>query len=128
MNKTILTFMALLFLPLPAVAIEPIEPLTMSEADGFQQQVSKCWNVPAESKNMQNSVVTLNVEMAKDGSVLLATVLRDANRTNSDPIYRRVVESAIHAVTACSPYKNLPPEKYATWHEIEMTFDPRMAP
>ena len=37
---------------------------------------------------------------------------------------RLSAESAVRAVRRCAPY-NLPPEKYDSWREILMTFDPR---
>ena len=34
-------------------------------------------------------------------------------------------QSAVRAVHKCSPLKNLPPEKYGSWREMEINFDPK---
>ncbi len=47
------------------------------------------------------------------------------SRYNSDSFFRAAADSALRAVHECSPLKNLPPEKYDTWHYMELNFDPK---
>ena len=39
--------------------------------------------------------------------------------------FRAAADSARRAVQECSPLKNLSPEKYQTWRDMEMTFNPK---
>lgn len=103
----------------------PELPMSLSEIDAIRNQVAKCWNVPAGAKDAQNLVVVLRLQLASDGSVLKVELARDQSRYESDSFFRAAVDSARRAVEECSPLKNLPPEKYATWRDMEMTFDPK---
>jgi hypothetical protein len=40
-----------------------------------------------------------------------------------DPFFRAAAESVLRAIRRCQPF-NMPVEKYASWRNIELTFDP----
>lgn len=104
----------------------PNLPLSMSEQDAIRSQIAKCWNVPAGAKNAHELAVTLSLQLDRDGSVLKVELAsKSKDRYNSDSFFRTAADSAIRAVRQCSPLKDLPPEKYDTWRDIEMTFDPK---
>jgi hypothetical protein len=42
----------------------------------------------------------------------------------SNPYMRTAAEAALRAVNVCEPYKLLPSDRYDSWREIVMTFDP----
>jgi hypothetical protein len=65
----------------------------------------------------------VKVFLNEDGTVASPPQLIDQGRLG-DPYFRAAADSAIRAVHMCGPYQ-LPPEKYATWNEITITFDPR---
>jgi hypothetical protein len=48
----------------------------------------------------------------------------EMGRYNSDTFYRAAADSAVRATHECSPLKNLPPDKYGSWKEMELTFNP----
>lgn len=105
---------------------DPTLPLTISEKDAIRSQIAKCWVVPAGAKDAYNLVVLLRVEVESTGqvrSVELASASK--SRYNSDTFFRAAADSAIRAVHKCSPLQNLPPEKYSTWRDMELTFDPK---
>jgi type IV secretory pathway VirB10-like protein len=101
------------------------QPLTMSEEDAIRSQMAKCWSVPAGAKDAKDLKPVIRVQLQQDGTVLSATVAEQSQgRYASDQFFRAAADSAIRAVKLCSPLKNLPPEKYGSWRDIEMTFDP----
>lgn len=104
----------------------PELPLSLSEKDAIKNQIQKCWNVPAGAKDAQDLVIWLHVNYEKDGS-LQNVELADASkpRYNSDSFFRAAADSAMRAVRMCTPLHDLPPEKYETWHDIMMDFNPK---
>jgi outer membrane biosynthesis protein TonB len=97
--------------------------MTMSEIDALRSQMEKCWNVPVGAPDPAALVLRVKVFLNQDGTVASAPQLLDQGRLG-DPYFRAAADSAIRAVHICGPYQ-LPPEKYATWSEITITFDPR---
>lgn len=99
-------------------------PLSLSEIDGIKQQFEPCWNVPSGAKDAHNLIITVNVKLNEDGSVVSAELHGDRARYLSDSFFRTAADSAIRAVKRCSPLKQLPTGKYGTWRELELVFDP----
>ena len=100
--------------------------MSMSEKDAIMSQIQKCWTVPAGAKNAQNLVILLNAEYNKDGSLIRVEMSRDTQaKVNNDSFFRAAAESAMRAVKQCYQLQGLPPEKYETWHFIELQFDPK---
>jgi outer membrane biosynthesis protein TonB len=100
-------------------------PLSLSEKDAIAGQFKRCWNVPAGAKDAKDLVVTLHLSLSADGSVTNVEMARDQSRYNSDTYFRAAADSAMRAVRQCSPLKNLSADKYGSWHEMELTFDPK---
>jgi hypothetical protein len=105
---------------------DPTLPLSLSEKDAIRGQIAKCWNVPAGAKDAQDLIVVLDLELAQDGTVIKVELANESKgRYSRDTFFRAAADSAIRAVHQCSPLKDLPPDKYSTWHEMELTFDPK---
>jgi outer membrane biosynthesis protein TonB len=96
--------------------------LTMTEIDALRAQMEKCWNVPAGAPDPASLVLRVRVFLNEDGTIASAPQLLDQGRLG-DPYFRAAADSAIRAVHICGPYA-LPPEKYASWNEIVITFRP----
>ncbi len=101
-------------------------PLAISEIDAFRAQVERCWSIPAGARDAQNLRVTLRLFMTQDGNLLRPPEVVDGARMNraGEETFRAAAESAVRAVQRCAPYRMLPVQKYDTWREIELTFDP----
>ena len=97
--------------------------MTASELDALRSQMEKCWNVPVGAPDPAALVLRVKVFLNEDGTVASPPQLLDQGPLG-DPYFRAAADSAIRAVHICGPYQ-LPPEKYATWSEITITFDPR---
>jgi hypothetical protein len=96
--------------------------MTASELDALKSQLKKCWNVPVGAPDPAALVFRIRIFLNPDGSVAAAPELIDQGGL-SDPYFRAAVDSAKRAVHMCSPFQ-LPPEKFATWSDITITFDP----
>jgi len=105
---------------------KPGLPLSLSEKDAIRQQIMNNWTVLAGAKGLKDMIVTLKIQLAKDGSVVNVEN-KNLFKYNSDQFYKAVVDSAMRAVYKSSPLKNLPAEKYDVrdgWQELELNFDP----
>lgn len=100
--------------------------LTLSEMDAFKVQVGRCWNVPVGAPNANELIVLMHIQLRPDGTLMAPPEFVDESRYNSgDAYYRAAADAARRAVIQCQPY-TLPAQKYETWREIEMQFDPSM--
>lgn len=105
---------------------DPTLPMSLSERDAIMSQIARNWNVPAGAKDAHELIVVVNVELREDGEVLKVELANSSKpRYSQDTFFRAAADSAIRAVKLSSPLKNLPPDKYATWREMELTFNPR---
>lgn len=95
--------------------------LTGSELDAFRNQVSQCWSPPAAIADSTGLIPVIEVSFNQDGSVNGRPVVAN-NR--SDPAFQAAAGAAVRAIMRCSPYR-LPPQKYDTWRDMRVRFDPR---
>jgi outer membrane biosynthesis protein TonB len=98
--------------------------LTMSEEDALRRQLESCWNVPVGAKDAENLSVDIFMVINPDRTLRSARIV-DTSRYNSDTFYRAAADSALRAVMnpKCSPFE-VPPDKYDTWKETTVTFNP----
>jgi outer membrane biosynthesis protein TonB len=101
------------------------EPLTMSEIDAIRYQIEQCWSVPGGARDAENLIVRIKVFLNPDGSLSRQPIIVDDGGRLNELFYRTAAESARRAVQKCSPLKKLPIEKYESWREITLTFNPR---
>lgn len=101
-------------------------PLSISEKDAIRSQFIPCWRMPAGAKDAHTLAVRIKVQLQADGTVLDAQVAPDLlMRYNADTFFRAAADAAKRAVYQCSPLKNLPADKYGTWKDMEINFDPQ---
>ncbi len=101
-------------------------PLSISEKDAIIGQVARHWRMPVGAKNDYDLAVKIQVLLFPDGSVQDVGLARgQESRYQNDPFFRSAVDSAIRAVWAVSQFKGLPPDKYDSWRDMELNFDPR---
>lgn len=99
--------------------------LTMSEVDAFKVQMQRCWNVPLGAANAEELIVTMQVFLKPDGYLLQRPQLVQDGRFggNRNAAYIAAAESASRAIIQCQPFQ-MPPEKYSSWRELLLNFDP----
>ena len=94
--------------------------LTLDEEDALRQQIQKCWNPPVGVAGAEKLLIQLRIGLNQDGSVQSNPRLLNSV---SHPSFQIAADSAIRAVLRCAPY-DMPAEKYETWRDIKMNFDP----
>ena len=99
-------------------------PLTSSEKDGLRLAVQRCWNVPAGLRDASELKVTLAAELAADGAVINASIRLIEPRPAPDERFQQAYEAGRRALIRCSPYADLPRDKYGQWRDIEVVFNP----
>jgi hypothetical protein len=107
------------------VTDNPDAQMTLSEIDAFKVQMQKCWSVPAGAAGAENLIVQIRVFLNPDGSLAQPPELMDKTKMlTGNSYYRTAAESAMRAIRRCQPFK-MPADKYNSWREIELNFDPR---
>lgn len=105
---------------------ENLLPMSMSEEDQIKKQIEDKWSPQPGAKDAGGLLVTLELEIAQDGTVTSVEISsKTSSEAASNSYLQAAAESAVRAVKEASPLKNLPPEKYGTWRQIEMNFDPK---
>lgn len=99
------------------------EQLTLNEIDAFRAQMRRCWSPPAGAKQAENLVVQVRLSLTPSGLISAGPVVVN-RRLLGDPFFRAAAESVLRAIRRCQPF-SMPSEKYASWRNIELTFDPR---
>ena len=97
--------------------------ISANELDWLRQRIGRCWNVPAGARNAQNLVVRIRIQMDPLGNVTGRP--RIINNSNH-PVFNAAARSALAAIIGCQPYDKLPPEKYNSWKDMIINFDPSL--
>lgn len=100
--------------------------MTMDLVDALRNAISPCWSPPVGAPHPERLVVTFELFLNPDGSVAQTPQLaaESAARAAGDPFVRAAAEAARRAISTCGPYK-LSADKYNTWRDITIDFDPR---
>lgn len=101
------------------------KPLSIAELDAVRSQISKCWSIPAGARDGQNMAVRISISLSQDGTVTDVKILDQSRYTSGDATFRAFADSARRAVLQCSPIQNMPADKYGSWKNIELNFDPK---
>jgi hypothetical protein len=99
-------------------------PLTTGEKDGLRLAVQRCWNVPAGLRDAQELTVVVAAELTADGGVINASIRLIEPSPAPDARFQQAYEAGRRALIRCSPYSDLPRDKFAQWRSIEVVFNP----
>jgi hypothetical protein len=98
-----------------------VDTMTMNELDALRARLAQCWNIQLAPPDLSELRVKVKMYLNQDGSLAQSPEVLEAGSTD---FARSAADSALRAVRRCAPY-NLPAEKYDSWREINVTFDPR---
>lgn len=96
--------------------------LTLSEIDAFRAQMQRCWSPPSGARDADDLRVLVRLSLTPAGQISAGPVVVNRARLG-DPFFRAAAESVLRAIRRCQPF-TMPVEKYASWRNIELTFDP----
>jgi biopolymer transport protein ExbD len=88
----------------------------------LRRQLYGCWSPPVGLSDAKDLVVRVTFSLNRDGSLSGAPQVKP---TASGPLFQVAAESAVRAIRRCTPLK-LPADRYESWKEMEVAFDPRM--
>ncbi|HEX2018325.1 MAG TPA: hypothetical protein VGO17_05235 [Aurantimonas sp.] len=96
--------------------------LSQSELDALRGQIQRCWSPPAGVSEAGS--LRISIQLRLDPSGALETVPQIVGGGGDGSMVERIAgEAALRAVRRCAPY-NLPAEKYETWADVIVNFDP----
>jgi len=100
-------------------------PMSRSETDALVTHFESCWGILAGAKNDRDLKVAIKIKVRKDGYVTHTKVV-NMGRYKSDTYFRAAADQALRAINKCKkvPAEHLPVEKYETWKDIKLVFDP----
>lgn len=98
--------------------------LSISEKHAIKQQIERNWNVPIGIQNAGEISVTLYISFKIDGTVEQVKIMDVICPTNMQIACKAASDSAVRAVWKASPLSDLPVDRYQSWKEVQMTFDP----
>lgn len=102
--------------------------LSASMEAKMKAAVQRCWNVNSiiGAPEPEKLVVVIDFELNRDGS--LASSPRVANELqinlSGNQFWKVAQREAINAVVKCAPYDFLPQDRYETWKEFKLIFNP----
>lgn len=95
--------------------------LSQSEMDALRGQVERCWQIVPGMVDGADVRVRITMRLNRSGEIEGQPSV-DA-RGGSEQTRRVLASGARRAVLRCAPY-DLPAEKYETWADVVMNFDP----
>ena len=96
--------------------------LSRSEMDALKQAIGRCWSPPAGVADAGSLVVKLRMVLDRTGALTGRPEIVSAPQGAGG---RAAIGAATRAMIRCAPYTALPADKYDTWSEVVVNFDPR---
>ncbi len=97
------------------------EKLSQNEMDALRQRLSSCWSVNPGTIDADLYKVSVRFNLDRSGQLEGRPEVVKGGAPSGPG--RIAAESAVRAVQKCAPF-NLPSDKYDTWAEVVVNFDP----
>ncbi|WP_099865386.1 cell envelope integrity protein TolA [Pararhizobium haloflavum] len=97
------------------------ESLSQSEIDALRAQIQRCWSIIPGMADGADVRVRVSMRLSPDGSIDGQPSVSASG--GSQAAQNALSGGALRAVLRCAPYQ-LPAEKYATWSDVVVNFDP----
>ncbi len=97
------------------------DKLSQNEMDALRQKLGGCWNIPAGVDDADTLKVSVRFRLDRSGGLEGRPEVIKGGASSGPG--RTAAESAVRAVQKCAPF-NLPADKYDTWAEVVVNFDP----
>lgn len=99
-------------------------PLSVTEHMLIKQQVEINWRPPIGAKNLAQAKVKVHMSVDPDGTIKEVEIQGYECPIGSESTCQLLAESAIRAVKATGKLKNMMPDRYESWKEINLLFEP----
>ena len=96
--------------------------LSASEMDALRRRIGQCWNPPSAAMNAGELTAKVRMRLDRGGNVVGRPEILS---TSGGDLGRIAAEAGARAMRRCAPYDQLPAEKFETWSEVVVNFDPR---
>lgn len=107
----------------PSISAGP--PLTAGEKDGLRVAVQNCWNTGSLSSDALNTTVTVAFEMSEDARPIESSIRMIDATGDTAGSAKQAYDAARRAIIRCGARGfGLPSEKYASWRNVELVFNP----
>lgn len=97
------------------------ETLSQSELDALRGQIQRCWNIIPGMAGAEDVRVRVTMRLNPNGEIDGQPQVSASG--GPEGTQRSLSGGALRAVMRCAPYQ-LPAEKYETWSEVVVNFDP----
>lgn len=101
-----------------------LSPLSISEFHAIRQQIERHWNIPIGAQNSENIKIVLYIRLKIDGTVEHVELISKNCPSGSAVLCEAAADGALRAVWLASPLQNLTQERYDSWKELNIEFDP----
>jgi outer membrane biosynthesis protein TonB len=96
--------------------------LSQSEMDALRGQIQNNWSTIAGIEGLQGMIIRVTFRLDQTGMIVGDPQVTSSG--GSDTARRTMEGGARRAVLKSQPFKNLPADKYDTWSEVAVNFDP----
>lgn len=94
--------------------------MSISEIDAIRKQITDAWNPAAFQGSGQIMVVTVLLNVDRNGTIISIKPVLD--KANTNPSYAAFVDSVVRAANKASPLQHLSAAKFHQWQEMELRF------
>ncbi len=99
-----------------------VSKMSQTELAALVAAITPCWSPPVGATDAEQLVVRMQIRLNPDGTV---SGQPEILNSSPNPFFRTMAEAGRRAVLRCGPYTFLPAEKYDTWKDVIINFDPR---
>lgn len=97
--------------------------LTVSVVDALRVAMTRCWTIDTTRADIGDIRAVAHMTLNKNGTVR-DVWFESAARAETDTAFAYVLETIRTAINVCQPFKMLPPNEFAKWEKIQLTFYP----
>jgi hypothetical protein len=97
--------------------------LSLSEMDALKSAIAGNWTVIPGMEGMSDVRIKVHMKLDQDGN-LIGQPEVEATGGDNESTRRALAGGAYRAIMKSAPFSTLPKDKYDTWNEIVVNFDP----
>jgi len=102
-----------------------LSKLSVTARYAVRHQIYTCWSVPVGLPYSEDLLVTVKLNLEKNGIVKNFEMLDHARmNTPGQVAFNQIAQSVIRAIRLCNPIKNLPTSSYEKWKTMILRFNP----